>query len=320
MKSWIVSCLSVAAVIGLGSVAAAGTATIDGKVSAGEYTHTFNVGAIGAAPDHATLYATQDAVNGNLYFALVLPRSYCDTSYGGNPLGGTTYTSSAWIDAGKAHNFNDLDGSDQATFTFAKNGTTYFNGKMDYLEPTGSGNTTVIGSAGFTGGDGAITTGTSSMILAAQSSMGYNWNKFGYNMLDKNHDGDTLDAGEVDKGFNIVDHSPEITEHTYNVVDSDFADWQFDIVYEFTLAASSFGGGSVLGANGFINGFSMDLTFVHASPNTTGSNSNGYGGPPEITTTVSAVPLHPAVWMGAVMMTLLAAHQVVRRRRAALAL
>ena len=316
MKSWIVSSVAVAVVGSLAGVASA-AAVVDGKVSTGEYSHEFTVAAIGSSPGSAKLYVTQDA-NNNLFVALVLPRAYCDTTYGGNPAGSTTYTSSAWINAGKSHNFSDLDGSDQATFTLGRNGSTFFAGDMDYLEPTGSNNLTVVGSAGFTGGEGGITTGNAAMVLAAQSSMGYNWNKFGYNMLDPNHDGDTSDAGESDKGFNIDDHSPEITEGGYVVTDSDFADWQFDIVYEFSIAASAFGNTSVLGANGFTNGFTFNLSFVHASPNTTGSNSNGYGGTPTYTTSV--VPLHPAVWMGAVMMALLAAHQVVRRRRAALAL
>jgi hypothetical protein len=317
MKSRLSFCLAVAAVVTWSSAAWAGSATVDGKVGGvgDSYSHTFSVTGVSGAPGTATLYMTQDASN-NLYIALVLPRNYCDTTYGGNPAGSTTYTSSAWINAGKNHNFSDLDSSDQAVFTFARNGTTFFAGDMDYLEPTGSGNLTVVGSAGFTGGEGQVTTGQASMILSAQTSMGYNWSKFGYNMLDPDHDGDTTDAGETDKGFNIVDHSPTITEGTYNVVDADFADWQFDIVYEFSIAASALGNVQVLGANGFINGFTMTVNSVHASPNTA---SGAYSGTPTYTTSI-AVPLHPAVWMGGVMMVLLAAHQVLRRRRAALTL
>jgi len=318
MKNWIVGGIAVALVGGLAGMASA--ATVDGKVSAGEYTHEFTVaktgsaGFIAGAVPNAKIYITQDASN-NLYIALVLPRAYCDNTYGGDSLNaGKTFTSSAWPGN---HNFSDLDGSDQATFNLKMNNTTFFAGDMDYLEPTGSGNTTQVGSAGFTGGEGGITTGNSAMILAAQSSMGYNWKQFGYNMLDKNQDGDTTDPGESDKGFDMNVHSPEIGDNNYTVTDSDFADWQFDIVYEFKVAASAFGNVSVLGAGGFTNGFSMNLTFVHASPNTSGSNQNGFSGPPETTT---VVPLHPAVYMGAVMMALLAAHQVIRRRRAALAL
>ena len=316
MKTRLSFSLAVAALAASSSAAWAGSATVDGKFGGvgDNYTNSWTVAKTGAAGyisgpvPNAMLYASQDASN-NLYIALVLPRAYCDNSYGGNPdgVGGNTYTSSNWLNsAHTTHSLTELLGSDRAALSFFKNnsGTAFFSGEMDYATLSGS----AISSLGFTGGDGSLqNAGMAAMVLGAQSSLGYNFNTFGFNNFDTNSD------NKLDNN----DHSPEIVEGTYNVTNAAFSNWQFDIVYEFEIRGSDVGG-VVLDSTGFINGFSMGLTLVHASPNTTNSNSNGFGG--TITPTSIVVPLHPAVWMGGVMMVLLAAHQVLRRRRAALTL
>jgi hypothetical protein len=316
--------------LGAGASAAFAGATVDGKFGGpgDSYTHIWSVAPKAGSPDagamtNATLWMTQNA-NGDIVVALILPKDFVDNTYGT----GTNVLSSGW----SSHSFSDLRYSDEAEFNLYKDatsssvGTKFFDGDMDYVATFGSGSTTQVRSAGF-----SVTTGSSSMIGAAESSMGYNWSKFGYNLIDLNKDGDTSDGGESDKGFNIDSHSPAMTSTTsYVAADSAFADWQYDVVYEFSITAATLtaqlGTTNVLGAgNTLINGFAFELNFVHTSPNKFSDDDddddddgylNGYyiRIKPSGTST-AVVPLPPAALMAGAMLAAGLGRRIVRRRK-----
>lgn len=328
MKSRMMGGLAGGMILALAGVASAAGVTVDGTIKGDSYTHTWTVAPEGPNPQpgNAKVYMYQDSVTFDLYVAFVLPGDYNDNTYG-TPVGkagaaGTNAGSSkGWGDYGKTHTFDNLVGSDKATVsfgfgaTFAKDGTpTYttakFAGAMDYLAnvdkngvilPTGAN----WGSAGFygsvllpTGGtadksEGSVTTGSVSNVLGAESSMGYNFKKYG---------------ASNPSWFGASGVSP---------TSASAPDWEYASIYEMAFKGSNFGK-MVLNSDpskGFINDFSFTFGTVHASPSMNDDERDQYinytpGTPDKPGTPV--VPLPSSVWMGGLT---LAGLIVVRRMR-----
>ena len=202
---------------GLGSIAATGAAqaapTVNGYINPTDYQYEIplSLAMVDGGPNStattpltqtAQLYLATDA-SGDLYVGLNVPESIVDNSYGSNAIG--------WDSNGNnGHTLNDLLGSDGADVTVNnKSGSTIFSGFMDYVSgggyggpggpagggpagggpaggTTSSGSTTfqALTSDGFNANygnnqdDAQLTTGSLSDVLAAQTSMGYNYSLF----------------------------------------------------------------------------------------------------------------------------------------------
>src|SRR5262249_9254224 len=110
---------------------------------------------------------TEVLSNGNIKVTFIQCPCTNDNSYGANALG--------WGD--KGHKFNDLVGSDQATFQF-KNGAgqVVLQFKEDYLSRSAS-YPSGYGTLGVSGGDGGILVGSAASVLFVSSSLTENLNK-----------------------------------------------------------------------------------------------------------------------------------------------
>jgi hypothetical protein len=119
-------------------------------------------------------------------------------------------------------------------------GTTVFKGKLDLISsaadaPSG------YASLGPLGGDGTIETGSADDILSYGSSMDDNLNYYGYDMLE---------------------NSPA-TDSVYTV-NPDYPNWEYYAIYRLSLKPEAFGSSGYGSAN---------MTYVHASPAKTGSDT-----------------------------------------------
>ncbi len=184
----------------------------------------------------------QNSTTGDLSVAFVLPRSLVDNSYGDNAIG--------WgkdAPSGKGHEFDDLLESDDVQFVISDNsGNTLLDFTIDYLfAPGGTGPAFAAG--GFDGGEGVVTVGDASDILAVGSSLSYNYGLYG-----ATHPG----------LFGDGSHSPA-ADADYIVTNPLLAGWVYDVTYEFTIAGSVFAGSDFDLASGSL----IDVPLLHASPN-----------------------------------------------------
>src|SRR5262249_32980993 len=139
-----------------------------------------------------------------------------------------------------SHKFNDLVGSDQATFTAKDSkGNTVFDFQFDYI---GTNNSTPSGfaSLGAAGGDGKVNTGSASDLIQFKTSLDYDLNVIAH--------GTTFNSNSP-----VPDNANENSTSTPGA-----AGWVFNIEYEGEISAATFG------ANRF---GSLTLDSVHDSPN-----------------------------------------------------
>jgi len=237
--------------LGIGTQALA-VPMVDGAYqSADGYTHhwTIEPSKYEAGAEPMDLYMAQDMSTFDLYIAAILPKTYCDNTFGANSIGWTDKKGKP-----KVHKFDELVGSDKAQFVFTMNGTTVFDVKLDYiaLDPDALSGYSCGGAVKSekkdkTKSDGEMKVGDIADLLAARTSLDYNLNDLlGGNAY-------TLDSPAAD-----VDYANPA-----------LAGWVYDIVYEFQIAGSVFNQ-TVLNANGLVDDFDMYLDELHASPHKIG--------------------------------------------------
>lgn len=169
-----------------------------------------------------------DEVAGTVKIRTTFARTFVDNTYGTGAIGWGT----------KGHTFGNLTGSDHLQLAlFDGTGAKKMEFKIDYI--TVDGNT--YRSLGVTGGEGKMILGSATDVVGALSSLGENFNKFGYSLTTNSP---TTDA----------DYTPNST----------YPNWIYDVWYEVTVKLSAFGAG----------GFGQPyITGIHASPSKTGSNT-----------------------------------------------
>jgi hypothetical protein len=162
-------------------------------------------------------------VAGDSLFGLItLPKSFIDNSYGT----ASTNNSVGW--GSTIHSFSDLLNGDFIRLSLKDDsGSTVMRFNVDSLHenssPTGPGDEFIS--------RGAVTSGDSTWLKNAASSMGYNAATFNEHL-----EGQGTDA--VGDGMS----SPATVSSTsYDVVDSLFSDWIFDVQYEFEVDLAAFG-------------------------------------------------------------------------------
>ncbi len=167
--------------------------------------------------------------DGSITIRTTLAKTFVDNTYGTGIIG--------W----SSHKFSDLTGSDKLTMSlFDVNGVKKIEFSQDYI--TASTNfPSGYGSLGVSGGDGGMVSGNASSIVSATSSMDVNFNNYGYV---------------------LITNSP--TTNASYTPNSTYPNWIYDVWYEVTVSASTFG------TAGF--GYPL-ITGTHASPSKTGSNS-----------------------------------------------
>lgn len=183
----------------------------------------------------ASIGATQDwwyNLDGSLTIRTTLSRTFTDNTYGANAVG--------WPggrDQGN-HRFGHLVSSDMVQVAlFDSTNARRMEMKLDYLSESplfGSG----YGSLGVDGGDGGLMLGSAAHVLAADSSLGRNFNQLGYRL--------TTDSPATDAAY-----APS----------PDHPNWIFDAWYEVTVSPAAF----------VANRFSHPrITAIHASPSKIG--------------------------------------------------
>ena len=202
-----------------------------------------NVGPI-AATGNLSVHVDGD---GDVYVAFTQPKTLVDNTYGANSIG---WGSSA--PSGKNHNFSDLLGSDKAQFIFKNDqGSTVLDVTLDYLYETAKGSG--VYDAGLAAGgekyDGKVETGSASSVLAASSSLDYNFN--------------LAAGGNPATGYVLKTDSPA-TDANYTP-NASFPGWVFDVTYETKID------GDIFGAGGF-DISQLSLGVIHDSPNKMGKN------------------------------------------------
>ena len=208
----------------------------------------------------AQLWQSVAAGTGNVFVALVLPRTLVDNSYGDNAIGwGSPGSSGTKAPKGKAkgkkakgkkdgagkkgkggHSFRNLLGSDQAQFVFRDgNGDVVLDFVLDYISEIAGG----FASGGVTAGDGRVEFGNRDQIVSFGTSLGFNL---------ANHPSFTMNSPPTDPSDSYDNPDP--------------ADWIFDVIYEFEIDGAAFGGPTGPGLGSF------EIPVVHASPNKLGKN------------------------------------------------
>lgn len=173
------------------------------------------------------LWLYQDPANNDLFFAFIQRLTLVDNSCGTNAIGW-----GASAPSGKNHKFQDLIGSDKAQFVFTDDdGNTVLDITVDYLhgfgyKPDGKPdkNLPPFRSGGVTDGDGKVNSGSKLDVLAAATSLQYNWNTFG----------DTYP-----ELFGKDSYSPAADEN-YNVDDPSLSNWVFEVIYEVRVDGNLF--------------------------------------------------------------------------------
>ena len=194
--------------------------------------------------DTGQLWVYQDSLTNDVALALFFPKTLCDNSYGTTAIGWGSDAPS-----GKNHNFDDLKGSDKAELTFKdRNGKAQLAIVMDYLHEY-KNDPPRFRSGGVTDGDYAVSVGSASGVLAAETSMGYNYATYGESYPAHFGKGKNSPAADSDYGNPVL------------------ADWVYEITYELQID------GSVIGA-GFdpSNADWFEIGVVHMSPNKLGGN------------------------------------------------
>ena len=187
--------------------------TVDGKFDPSEgYTTGYSVNFEidnGATASGGQLWYYQDE-NDDIYIAFIQPKTLVDNSYGVNAIG--------W--PGDNHSFKHLSTSDSAKFVLKSDGNTVLDFTLDYLDgdkqiyqPFYSG---LVDDSGDLLQNAAVSTGLESDVIAAATSLQYNWDVFG---------------GENPEYFGEGSDSPAADEN-YDVADPNLSDWIFDVIYE----------------------------------------------------------------------------------------
>ena len=192
----------------------------------------------------------KNPTSNDLFVEFIHQKTVFDNSYGANAIGW-----GASAHSGKNHKFQELIGSDDAQFVFTDDdGNTVLDITVDYLhgfgyKPDGKPdkNLPPFRSGGVTDGDGKVNSGSKLDVLAAATSLQYNWDTFG----------DT--HPEL---FGKDSDSPAADEN-YNVDDPSLSNWVFEVIYEVRVD------GNLFDTNGF-GGVAIPL--VHDSPNKIGKN------------------------------------------------
>jgi hypothetical protein len=192
-----------------------------------------------------------ETLNGLSYVHLriTFDPSFVDNVYGTD----SNRTDSGWHMRGGphiyGHTFNpDLVKSDHTELLITDTtGATVINFNLDYISAVAADPTNPCGyaSLGATGGDGAVTQGDPSKIIATTSSLTRNLEGCGYckNAACAPSGDCTIDSPTTDKGYTPNPLTPN---------------WDYRVVYETWIDASAFG------SAGFGQAY---MTYVHASPN-----------------------------------------------------
>jgi len=246
-KRKIVSAVTVIAVVCMLPGLVLADPDIDGKIAGGEYSAGYDLnfrleggGSVGGGHLYYQLGAGGDTVN----LAFIQPKTLVDNSYGATAVGWGDYAPS-----GKRHNFSDLLNSDKAQFIFTTVGdpdTVLLDVTLDYLYADGSSYSSGLGSR-----DGKVEVGDAADVLAAATSLDYNLNRAG------------------GTGYNLTTDSPltfsqeDSSDESYALAGSglNFPGWIFDVIYEFEVDISVFGGSMA----DFTD--KVEIKIVHDSPN-----------------------------------------------------
>jgi hypothetical protein len=203
----------------VGSVAFA-SPTIDGIISAGEYTTGHYVDYTiegGGSATGGQIWYSVDGATGDVSLAFCHPLTLVDNTYGVNAVG--------W--PGDNHKFKHLSTSDNAHFSFTGTGGQYLDFALDYLSTSAP-----YVSDGLDP-DGGMYVGNPAHILAWSSSMEWNYAQYGaaYPLL-----------------FGDGSNSPETGSKLQNdptayvTTDAGLADWAFEVTYEVLIDADAFPG------------------------------------------------------------------------------
>ncbi|MCA9663944.1 MAG: hypothetical protein KC503_00105 [Myxococcales bacterium] len=169
-----------------------------------------------------------------VYAQVTFSTGFNDNTYGVN-------SSPCWKDpsvkpAKGEHQFKQLVGSDAAELIFTCGGKKTIGAQIDYISP--SSDASGYGTLCVSGGDGQMTAGDKAAVLGCQTSLGVNFNTFGYAL--------TQDSPP----FNDYKASPGFENWIYNV-------WYGVWVDKAALSGSC----------------KVTIDYVHASPACGGSNS-----------------------------------------------
>ncbi len=217
--------------------------------------------------------------------------AFVDNTYGANASAG--WYASANGKAGKGHTFyTDLTNSDHIELKFTDaSGTTVMELSEDYIHSLteaggpkapgkiGVGGATSVGSGGAAGvtsacgyanlgvlgGEGKMTTGNASDVLAAASSIDRNINGCGYCKSSACNAAVGAVAGATSTVVDDCTINSPLTDAIYTV-NSATPNWNYAVVYEVWLKLSAFNGG-------FGQAY---ITFVHASPSKIPGNNTLY--------------------------------------------
>jgi hypothetical protein len=183
----------------------------------------------------AKLTAKKVVLNGvpAIYVRLTLSKAYVDNTYGAGAVMWPSGKNGPSM--GKGHSFNDLVESDKNEFFLGNaQGDLVMDFNEDYLHNS-SAFPSGYGTLGATGGDGSMLLGNLSDILAVQTSLGYNFNVYGYKL--------TTDSPLTDASY-----TPNPT----------YPNWIFEVWYEWYVKISAFGAAGP---------GKIFITGLHASPN-----------------------------------------------------
>jgi hypothetical protein len=234
-----VGVLAAAAAIALAAPAMA-LPTIDGRFDAAEgYTSSqsvvFQVENLALPTSGGVLHTAVDPVSGDLFVHIALPTSLVDNTYGKNAIGWGSLAPS-----GKNHSYSDLKGSDQADIVITdSSGSVVVSFVIDYTE-------------GNTPKPVTLTAGPAGTVVAAGTSMDYNWNTLGYKLGT-----DSPAAHPQVDSFGNIDYSKP-----YILDDPAHTGWLFEVGYEFRLHGVSLG--------------DLEGSLFHVSPNKLGKNKVYY--------------------------------------------
>jgi hypothetical protein len=186
-----------------------------------------------------------ESLNGKSYVHLrvTFDPSFVDNTYGTNSSSGYPNRGGPHV---YGHTFNpDLVKSDHTELLLTDaTGATVINFHLDYIsadakQPCG------YGSLGVTGGDGQVTSGDPTKVLAVTSSLQRDLNGCGY----------CKNAGCSPTGDCTIDSPATDDKYTAN---PQTPNWDYRVVYEAWIDATAFG------TAGFGQAY---MTYVHASPN-----------------------------------------------------
>jgi len=223
--------------------------TVDGKFDPSEgYTTGYSVNFEidnGATASGGQLWFDQDE-NDDVYIAFIQPKTLVDNSYGENAIG--------W--PGDNHSFKHLATSDNAQFVLKSDGDTVLDFTLDYLDgdrqvnqPYNSG---LVDDSGALLQNAEIATGFNSDVIAAATSLQYNWDVFG---------------GEYPQYFGDRANSPAADEN-YDVADPDLSDWIFDVIYEVKVDGRLI----ISSPGGTFDISQLSIDVVHNSPTKLGGD------------------------------------------------